>query len=45
MASEIEKEQLDNARKTLAEVEQTLGKDDPEVTGANTLIDLLDTTK
>ncbi len=45
MATEIEKEQLDDARKTLAEVEQTLGKDDPEVTGANTLIDLLDTTK
>ncbi len=45
MATEIEKEQLDDARKTLAEVEQTLGKADPEVTGANTLIDLLDTTK
>lgn len=45
MATEIEQEQLDDARKTLAEVEKKLGKNDPEVTGATTLIDLLDTTK
>ena len=45
MAKEIDREDLSEAKKTLGEVEQKLGQDDPEVTGANTLINLLETTQ
>ena len=45
MAGEIDREDLGEAKKTLGEVEQKLGPDDPEVTGANTLIDLLESTQ
>jgi predicted ATP-binding protein involved in virulence len=41
----IDKEELDDARKLLPEVEAKLGQDDPEITGANTLIRLLDSTQ
>ena len=44
MAKEIDAEDLDDAKKTLVEVEAKLGKDDPDVTGANSLINLLETT-
>lgn len=45
MADEIDREDLGEAKKTLGEVEEKLGQDDPEVTGANTLINLLETTQ
>ncbi|MFC5861726.1 AAA family ATPase [Acidicapsa dinghuensis] len=45
MANEIDREDLGEAKKTLGEVEQKLGQADPEVTGANTLINLLETTQ
>jgi predicted ATP-binding protein involved in virulence len=45
MAEEIDREDLGEAKKTLGEVEEKLGQDDPEVTGANTLINLLETTQ
>jgi len=41
----IDKEDLENARKVLLQVQSKLGQDDPEVTGANTLIDLLESTQ
>lgn len=45
MAEQIDREELSEAKKTLGEVEQKLGQDDPEVTGANTLISLLESTQ
>lgn len=45
MANEIDREDLGEAKKTLGEVEEKLGQDDPEVTGANTLINLLESTQ
>lgn len=45
MAEQIDREELGEAKKTLGEVEQKLGQDDPEVTGANTLINLLESTQ
>jgi hypothetical protein len=45
MAREIDAENLDDAKKTLVEVEAKLGKDDPDVTGANSLIGLLEATE
>lgn len=45
MADEIDREDLGEAKKTLGQVEQKLGQDDPEVTGANTLINLLESTQ
>jgi predicted ATP-binding protein involved in virulence len=45
MAEQIDREELSEAKKTLGEVEQKLGHDDPEVTGANTLINLLESTQ
>jgi predicted ATP-binding protein involved in virulence len=45
MAQQIDREDLDEAKKTLGEVEEKLGGDDPEVTGANTLINLLESTQ
>jgi predicted ATP-binding protein involved in virulence len=45
LAGMIDKEDLDDARKLLPEVEAKLGQDDPEITGANTLIRLLDSTR
>lgn len=45
MAKEINEEALDQAQETLRKVEETLGEDDPEVTGANSLIALLKTTE
>jgi len=45
MAVEIDREDLGDAKKTLGEVEEKLGRDDPEVTGANTLIKLLESTQ
>ena len=45
MAVEIDREDLGEAKKTLGEVEEKLGQDDPEVTGANTLINLLESTQ
>lgn len=45
MAVEIDREDLGEAKKTLREVEEKLGQDDPEVTGANTPINLLESTQ
>jgi len=45
MAQEIDQEKLDDAKKTLEQVEEKLGDGDPEVTGANTLISLLESTQ
>lgn len=45
MAEQIDREELSEAKKTLGEVEEKLGQDDPEVTGANTLINLLESTQ
>ena len=45
MAEQIDREELREAKKSLGEVEQKLGQDDPEVTGANTLINLLESTQ
>lgn len=45
MAEQIDREELGEAKKTLGEVERKLGHDDPEVTGANTLINLLESTQ
>jgi predicted ATP-binding protein involved in virulence len=45
MAEQIDSELLDDAKKTLGQVEEKLGQNDPEVTGANTLISLLESTK
>ena len=45
LAKSIDEENLDQARNQLQEVENTLGQDSPEVTGANTLIHLLDSTR
>jgi predicted ATP-binding protein involved in virulence len=41
----IDREDIDRAREVLSQVEERLGANDPEVTGANTLIDLLDSTR
>ena len=45
LAELIDQEDLASAKKVLAEVESKLGKDDPEVAGANTLITLLESTR
>ena len=45
MGEQIDREELAEAKKTLGEVEQKLGENDPEVTGANTLINLLESTR
>ena len=45
MADEIDREDLGEAKRTLGVVEEKLGQDDPEVTGANTLINLLESTQ
>ena len=45
LADLIDHENLADAKGVLREVEDTLGKDDPEVTGANTLINLLESTR
>ena len=45
MADEIDREDLGEAKRTLGVVEEKLGQDDPEVTGANTLINLLESTR
>lgn len=45
MAGEIDREELSQAKKTLSEVEEKLGRGDPEVIGANTLINLLKSTQ
>ena len=45
MAEQIDREELSEAKKTLGEVERKLGQGDPEVTGANTLISLLESTQ
>jgi predicted ATP-binding protein involved in virulence len=45
MAEQIDREELTEAKMTLGEVKQKLGQDDPEVTGANTLISLLESTQ
>lgn len=44
LSKAIDKEDLEDAKKILKEVEAKLGEDDPEVTGANTLINLLEST-
>jgi predicted ATP-binding protein involved in virulence len=41
----IDKEDTERARKLLSEIETKLGANDPEVTGANTLINLLESTR
>jgi hypothetical protein len=41
----IDKEDLEEARVVLEQVKLELGEDDPEVTGANTLISLLESTR
>jgi hypothetical protein len=41
----IDLEETQAARKLLAELETKLGPSDPEVTGANTLINLLESTR
>jgi hypothetical protein len=45
MAEQIDNENLDDAKKTLEQAEEKLGQYDPEVTGTNTLIGLLETTQ
>ncbi len=45
MAGEIDREELSQAKKTLSKVEEKLGRGDPEVIGANTLINLLESTQ
>lgn len=45
MAELIDREDLHGAKALLKEVEEKLGQDDPEVTGANTLISLLESTQ
>jgi hypothetical protein len=45
MAEQIDREDLGAAKSSLQEVEDKLGQDDPEVTGANTLINLLESTQ
>jgi predicted ATP-binding protein involved in virulence len=45
LAELIDKEDLDGARSALKLVEEKLGQGDPEVTGANTLIHLLESTQ
>lgn len=44
MSTLIEDEKLPQAKTVLEEVKEQLGEDDPEVTGANTLINLLEAT-
>jgi predicted ATP-binding protein involved in virulence len=41
----IDKEDIPRARQVLSQVEARLGANDPEVTGANTLINLLESTR
>jgi predicted ATP-binding protein involved in virulence len=41
----IDREDIDRARQVLSQVEVRLGANDPEVTGANTLINLLESTR
>jgi predicted ATP-binding protein involved in virulence len=41
----IDREDIKRAREVLSQVEERLGANDPEVTGANTLISLLESTK
>ncbi|MGB9032401.1 MAG: AAA family ATPase, partial [Acidobacteriaceae bacterium] len=45
LAELIDREDLAAAKKALREVEDKLGQDDPEVTGASTLISLLESTR
>jgi predicted ATP-binding protein involved in virulence len=45
MAEQIDREDLGAAKSSLQEVEDKLGQDDPEVTGANTLINMLESTQ
>jgi predicted ATP-binding protein involved in virulence len=45
LAVKIDQEDLDSAKELVAKVVDELGENDPEVTGANTLISLLETTK
>ena len=45
LASLIDREDLEGAKKVLAQVQVKLGRDDPEVSGANTLINLLESTR
>ncbi len=44
MAKQIDEERFDDAKNTLVHVEEKLGKDDPDVIGANTLISLMEAT-
>ncbi len=44
MGNSIEDENLDQAKELLAEVKEQLGENDPQVTEANTLISLLEST-
>jgi predicted ATP-binding protein involved in virulence len=41
----IDQEDMDRAREVLSQVEERLGANDPEVTGANTMINLLESTQ
>ena len=41
----VDAEDMPRAREVLSEIEEHLGKDDPEVTGASTLIHLLESTQ
>lgn len=45
LADKIDKEDLDSAKQLVAKVAEELGEGDPEVTGANTLIKLLESTR
>jgi predicted ATP-binding protein involved in virulence len=45
LAELIDQEDITRARQVLSEVEARLGANDPEVTGANTLINLLESTR
>jgi predicted ATP-binding protein involved in virulence len=45
LAKAIDREDLDSAKTLVQQIEAKLGEDDPEVTGANTLISLLESTK
>ena len=45
LADKIDKEDLDSAKKIVGQVTKKLGDGDPEVTGANTLISLLESTQ
>jgi len=45
LADKIDKEDLDSAKQLVAKVAEELGEGDPEVTGANTLISLLESTR